>query len=86
MTLNISLPKQLESLVHQEVDSGMYGSASEVVREALRYFFTHDNELTPKELALLREDMEKRREHIKNGEEHWVDGEAFFARMEQKHG
>ena len=86
MTLHVSLPSELENLVHNEVESGMYGSASEVVREALRYFFTSDNELTPQELALLREDMKRRRERINNGEESWVDGEEFVARMEQKYG
>ena len=39
MTLHVSLPKELEALVHLEVQTGMYGSASEVVREALRGFF-----------------------------------------------
>lgn len=32
---------RLERLVHQEVKTGMYGSASELVREALRDFFDH---------------------------------------------
>lgn len=85
MTLHVSLPRELENLVHNEVESGMYGSASEVVREALRCFFTSDNELTPQELSLLREDMKKRRENIKNGDEKWVDGEEFITRMEQKY-
>lgn len=85
MTLHVSLPRELENLVHNEVESGMYGSASEVVREALRYFFSSDNELTPQELSLLREDLKKRRDGIKNGDEHWVDGEDFIARMEQKY-
>jgi len=86
MTLHISLPKQLENLVHQEVDSGMYGSASEVVREALRYFFSGENQLTPQEIAILRDEIKKRSELIQNGDENWVDGEEFFARMEQKYG
>jgi len=34
--MNISLPRQLEELVKQKVASGLYTSASEVVREALR--------------------------------------------------
>lgn len=38
MSLNISLPAELESRVRQHVASGMYGSASEVIREALRLF------------------------------------------------
>ena len=85
MTLHVSLPRELENLVHNEVESGMYGSASEVVREALRCFFTSDNELTPEELSLLREDIKKRCENIKNGDEQWVDGEEFITRMEQKY-
>lgn len=38
MSLNISLPAEMENRVRQHVASGMYGSASEVVREALRLF------------------------------------------------
>jgi len=34
--MNISLPRQLEQWVKQRVDTGMYDSASEVIREALR--------------------------------------------------
>ena len=38
MTLNVSLPKELEARVREHVASGMYGPASEVIREALRLF------------------------------------------------
>jgi len=34
--MNISLPQQLEAWVDERVKTGMYQSASEVVREALR--------------------------------------------------
>jgi antitoxin ParD1/3/4 len=34
--MNISLPPQLEKFVKRKVASGKYGSASEVIREALR--------------------------------------------------
>lgn len=34
--VSISLPHELLESVHEAVDSGQYGSASEVVREALR--------------------------------------------------
>lgn len=34
--MNISLPRQLEQWVEERVKSGMYQTASEVVREALR--------------------------------------------------
>ena len=38
MSLNVSLPKELEARVREHVASGLYGSASEVIREALRLF------------------------------------------------
>ena len=38
MTLNVSLPAELEARVREHVASGLYGSASEVIREALRLF------------------------------------------------
>lgn len=38
-SMNISLTLTLERLVLEQVESGMYHSASEVVREALRQFF-----------------------------------------------
>ena len=38
MSLNVSLPVELEKRVRDHVASGLYGSASEVIREALRLF------------------------------------------------
>ena len=38
MSLNVSLPPELEKRVRQHVESGLYSSASEVIREALRLF------------------------------------------------
>jgi putative addiction module CopG family antidote len=35
-TMNISLPNELARYVREKVDSGLYSSVSEVVREALR--------------------------------------------------
>lgn len=43
-TMNISLPAQLEKLVEDRVKSGLYTSASEVVREALRLLESQDRE------------------------------------------
>ncbi len=38
VSLNVSLPVELENRVREHVASGLYGSASEVIREALRLF------------------------------------------------
>jgi antitoxin ParD1/3/4 len=48
MGMNINLTPQLEEMVRQKVDSGLYGSASEVVREALRLMDEKDQLRTAK--------------------------------------
>ena len=74
----MSLPQELERLVHQEVETGMYGSASELVREALRDFFDH---LAGRELAdmkELRQEMQARRQRALNNLDHLQDVEEAF--------
>ena len=41
--MNVSLTKELEKLVNDRVKSGMYQTASEVVREGLRLLKERDN-------------------------------------------
>jgi len=61
--MNISLTSQLEELVKKKVDSGRYGSASEVIREALRLLEERDR------LHAIR--LEELRKEIKRG---WIAG------------
>lgn len=56
--MNISLTPQLEELVKKKVDSGMYGSASEVMREALRLLDERDR-LYAMRLEELRAEIRK---------------------------
>ena len=56
MSLNVSLPPELENRVHQHVASGLYGSASEVVREALRLFEAYQD-MQAANLASLKTDI-----------------------------
>jgi antitoxin ParD1/3/4 len=42
MGMNVNLTPQLEELVRSKVATGMYNSASEVVRDALRLMAQHD--------------------------------------------
>ena len=44
LIMNISLTTELETYVRQQVQSGYYKSASEVMREALRHFIQGDTE------------------------------------------
>ena len=56
--MNINLTPQLEELVRTKVSSGMYTSASEVVREALRLMEEQDR-LRAAKLEQLRQDIRK---------------------------
>ena len=40
--MNVSLTPELEKLIHRKVRGGMYRSASEVIREALRLLEQYD--------------------------------------------
>lgn len=56
MPMNIDLTPQLEEMVKKKVASGLYGSASEVVREALRLMEEQDQVRAVK-LERLRQDI-----------------------------
>ena len=58
MGMNVNLTPQLEDLVRAKVSSGMYTSASEVVREALRLMQEQD-QLREAKLEELRRDTRR---------------------------
>jgi antitoxin ParD1/3/4 len=58
MGMNINLTPQLEEMVRQKVTSGLYTSASEVVREALRLMEEKDQVRAAK-LEQLRNDIQE---------------------------
>ena len=58
MGMNVNLTPQLEELVRAKVSSGMYTSASEVVREALRLMDEQDR-LRQAKLDELRREVRK---------------------------
>ncbi|MFA6064166.1 MAG: type II toxin-antitoxin system ParD family antitoxin [Gallionella sp.] len=76
MSMNVSLPPELEARVRQRVDSGMYGSASEVIREALRLFEAYEQVKTSK-LESLRQDIAKGLSDVKNERTREVDFESL---------
>jgi antitoxin ParD1/3/4 len=79
MSMNVSLPPELEARVRQRVESGMYGSASEVIREALRLFEAYEQVKTAK-LDSLRQDIAKGLNDVKGGRVKEVD----FASLKQQ--
>ena len=56
--MNISLTPQLENLVKTKVESGLYGSASEVMREALRLLEERDRRHAVR-IEVLRAEIKK---------------------------
>jgi antitoxin ParD1/3/4 len=64
MPMNVNLTPQLEALIKKKVASGLYNSASEVVREALRLMEEQDRMRAIK-LEQLRLDI---REGLESGE------------------
>ncbi|MCZ6803975.1 MAG: type II toxin-antitoxin system ParD family antitoxin [Proteobacteria bacterium] len=67
--MHVSLPPGLENMVKDRVNSGLYGSASEVVREALRKYFyvSENNNIGPDEVKHIREVIGPRLEALHNG-------------------
>ena len=55
--MNVNLTPQLEEMVRQKVSSGLYTSASEVIREALRLLEEQDR-LRAAKLDRLRHDIQ----------------------------
>jgi antitoxin ParD1/3/4 len=55
-TMNVSLSQELAAFVEDEVASGEYTTASEVVRDGLRHLL-RDRELRPGKLAILRREI-----------------------------
>lgn len=73
MHLHISLPPALQSELQQKLASGLYGSAGEVVQDALYAF------LTPQEVEAARAaDMQQRLAELARGEADAEDMDSFF--------
>jgi antitoxin ParD1/3/4 len=76
--MNVSLTDELTRFVHEKVDSGLYHSASEVIRDGLRLLQERE-ELKKLKLARLREAVAVGLSQIESGEVEELDLEAFEA-------
>ena len=64
-TMNASVTRELAQMVSRKVDSGLYGNASEVVRDALRLMYERDR---LQDLTLVREKIARGLQQAENGE------------------
>ena len=73
--MNVSLTPDLEKLVQEKVDSGMYNSASEVVREALRLMAESDK-LRAAKIEALQEAINLGTRQLDGGDFEEYDGRS----------
>jgi antitoxin ParD1/3/4 len=75
---SISLGDRFASFIDGQVESGRYGSASDVVRAGLRLLEEHETRIKALQDALIAGEQ--------SGEPTPFDGEAFLSKMRTKHG
>lgn len=83
MAMNVSLTPALEEFVNGKVSTGRYGSASEVVREALRLLQDHDR-LREAQLAELRSEVAKGIDALDAGQGAALDMDAIKRRARRE--
>jgi antitoxin ParD1/3/4 len=76
--MNISLTPELEAIVHEKVKTGLYHSASEVIRQALR-LLQEQEQLRQIRLDDLRKEIAKGLASLERGEGRPLDLEALKA-------
>lgn len=81
--MNISLTPELEELVQEKVRSGMYHSASEVIRDALRLLQERE-QLRALRLTELRKEIAIGIEQADRGEVIPFDAEAIIAKAKAR--
>lgn len=80
--MNISLTPALEKMVQEKLASGLYNSASEIVREALRLLFAKDI-IPQKRLNMLKKDIEEGLNDMNVGR--YEDGHVVMKRLMAKY-
>ena len=78
--MNISLTPELERRISEKVESGLYTTASEVVREALRLLFSDEEERHRQRMkAWLNAELQEGLAELDRGE--WLDGDEAYRRV-----
>lgn len=79
--MNVSLTPELEKLVNEKVRSGMYTSASEVIREGLR-LLQEQEEFRRIKYAALKRDIQEGLDELDSGAR--LPAKKVFAEMTKK--
>jgi antitoxin ParD1/3/4 len=81
LPMNVSLTPELDKFVAGKVESGLYTSASEVVREALRLLDEHDRARAA-QIAAFNRELGARLESLDRGIS--IEPEAARMRLQEK--
>lgn len=81
--MNVSLTPELEAYINAKVESGLYASASEVVREALRLHQGHDP-VTGLPVSQIQEMIQKGLEDLEAGRVTSGTMDEHIERMRQR--
>ena len=81
--MNISLTPELEEIVQGKVKSGLYHSASEVIREALRYMYERDR-LRELKFQELQAEVQIGLEQIDRGQTTPFDADDIIQRGQER--
>jgi len=79
--MNISLTPELEKLVQDKVNSGLYTSASEVIRESLRLLLQYENAQQYR-LIQLQKEIELGLKQLEQGQT--VQADAVYQRLKKQ--
>ena len=79
--MNVSLTPELEKFVQEKVASGLYTSASEVIRESLRLLHSYED-LRAKRLEQMDQAIDIGLRELKKGE--GVSATAVYQRLHKK--
>jgi antitoxin ParD1/3/4 len=88
--MNVSLTPELEKIINFKVQSGLYNSASEVVREGIRLLQQRD-ELREMKLDALRNEIQKGIDDLeagrfRDGREAMAEKRELLLKMKEQNG
>jgi antitoxin ParD1/3/4 len=88
--MNVSLTPELEQIVNFKVQSGLYNSASEVVREGIRLLQQRD-EMRELKLEALRQEIQKGIDELeagrfRDGGEAMAEKREFLLKLKEQNG
>jgi len=81
LTMNVSLTPELEQYVNDKIESGMYTSASEVIRESLRLLHTYED-LQAQRINQLNQAIDVGLQSLKNGKK--ISAQASYDKLKKK--